>query len=322
MLFWNDVEPRFQGEWEISATFFTFSPACATFPFETNFFYVIFRDVECIAVAPSQQLRVDLVAVEVSSVVHVSHEISFPRCIRKRFENEAHPPDLHISTILVAIPTGTILVAMASGKYFGLTQLVGGFVNSFKERCACAPVDWCCVGLNATAESMMDGSYDLWLRSEQMPCLRKYEQKPLAGDINFNELDKLSKITSDPYIHNSVQEDVDDDADAEDIPLNSYFSSPKNDVPPSSSKKSRACRMRFGVRRGMKGMSRKLHNNQKNKRSVPNTIKLQDRQQASKYMYPSQELSRAPFLYPLKEEGSKSSADDDLSFGSSTARLT
>ena len=212
---------------------------------------------------------------------------------------------------------------MASGKYFGLTQLVGGFVTSFKEKCACAPVDWCCVGLNATAESMMDGSYDLWLQSEQMPCLRKYEQKPLVGDINFNELDKLSTITSDPKIHNSAQKDVDDDADAEDIPLNSYFSSPKNDVPPSSSKKSRACRMRFGVRRGMKGMSRKLHNNQKNKRSVPNTIKLQDRQQKSKYMYPSQKLSGAPFLYPLKEEGSESSADDDLrvSFGSSTARL-
>ena len=174
---------------------------------------------------------------------------------------------------------------------------------------------------------MKDGSYDLWLQSEQMPCLRKYEQKPLVGDINFNELDKLSTSTSDLQIHISVQEDVDDEADAEDIPLNSYFSSPKNDVTPtctpSSSNKSRACRMSFGVRRGMKSMSRKLHNNQKNKRSVPNTIKLQDRQQASKYMYPSQELSGAPFLYmyPLKEEGSKSSADDDLSFGSSTTRL-
>ena len=225
----------------------------------------------------------------------------------------------HIPTTL-HIPT--ILVAMASGKYFGLTQLVGGFVTSFKEKCACVPVDWCCVGLNATAESMKDGSYDLWLQSEQMPCLRRYEQKPLVGDINFNELDKLSTSTSDLQIHISVQEDVDDEADAEDIPLNSYFSSPKNDVTPtpSSSNKSRACRLSFGVRRGMKSMSRKLHN-QKNKRSVPNTIKLQDCQQASKYMYPSQELSGAPFLYPLKEEGSKSSADDDLSFGSSTTRL-
>ena len=71
----NDVEPRFQGEWEISATF-----SCLLFSKRTSFVRYS-GDVEDISVAPSQQLRVDLVAVEVSSGIHVSHEISLPRYV-------------------------------------------------------------------------------------------------------------------------------------------------------------------------------------------------------------------------------------------------
>lgn len=215
-----------------------------------------------------------------------------------------------------------------NSKYFGLAQMAGGFATSLKEKCACIPVEWCCIGFgNVTTDAVIDGSrhHDLWLQSEQMSCLNKYEQKPLVEDIDFNDLNKRSMNNqSVPYSNHgyySSREDIDKDDDdddhddADDIPfLNSYFSPSEMSTPSSS--KSRAYRMRLGVRRGLKGVSRKLRKDRFEKKcQVPNAITLHE----SASEYPSQELSQSHFLYPLKEEASsKSSANEDESIDTST----
>ena len=206
-----------------------------------------------------------------------------------------------------------------NNKYFGLAQMAGG--TSLKEKCACMPVEWCCIGFSnvTTADAVIDGSHhDLWLQSEQMSCLNKYEQKPLVEDIDFNDLNKRSMNNqSGPHGYCSSREDDDDDDnddDAEDIPfLNSYFSPSEMSTPSSS--KSRAYRMRLGVRRGLKSVSRKLRKERFEKKcQVTNAITLHE----SASEYPSQELSQSHFLYPLKEEASKSSVNEDESIDAST----
>lgn len=213
-----------------------------------------------------------------------------------------------------------------NSKYFGLAQMAGGFgsfATSLKEKCACMPADWCCIGFsNVTTDAVIDGSYDLWLQKEQTPCLNKYEQKPLVEDIDFDYLNKRSMNNqSVPYSSHScyssqkdVDDDDDDDDDADDIPfLNSHFSPSEMSTPSSS--KSRAYRIRLGVRRGLKGVSRKLRKERFEKKcQVPNAITLHE----SESEYPSQELSQSHFLYPLKEEASKSSANEDESIDTST----
>lgn len=212
-----------------------------------------------------------------------------------------------------------------NNKYFGLAQMAGGFATSLKEKCACMPVEWCCIGFsNVTTDAVIDGSHhDLWLQSEQISCLNKYEQKPLVEDIDFNDLNKRSmNYQSGPHSNHgycSSREDIDkddddDDDDAEDIPfLNSYFSPSEMSTPSSS--KSRAYRMRLGVRRGLKSVSRKLRKDRFEKKcQVTNAITPHE----SASEYPSQELSQSHFLYPLKEEASKSSVNEDESIDAST----
>ena len=214
-----------------------------------------------------------------------------------------------------------------NSKYFGLAQMANGLACSLKEKCACMPVDWCCIGFNSvTTDAVIDGSYDLWLQNEQTPCLNKYEQKPLVGDIDFNDLNKRSENDrGDQYFtlncsssRGNIDDDDDDDTTTDDKPfLNSYFSSSGISTPSSS--KLRANRMRLGVRRGLRGVSRKLRKERvKKKCQVPHEIKLLE----SASEYPSQVLSRSHFLYPVKEESPRSSADEDESIGSlATSRL-
>ena len=46
-----------------------------------------------------------------------------------------------------------------NSKYFGLAQMAGGFATSLKEKCACMPVEWCCIGFgNVTTDAVIDGS--------------------------------------------------------------------------------------------------------------------------------------------------------------------
>ena len=213
-----------------------------------------------------------------------------------------------------------------NSKYFGLAQMAGGFATSLKEKCVCMPVDWCCVGFsNVTTGAVIDGSYDLWLQKEQTSCLNKYEQKPLVDDIDFNNLNKrsmnnqsVSYSSQGYYSPHGIDDDDDDDDDddTEDTPfLNSYMYFSQSDVSTPNSSKSRVYRMGLGVCRGLKGISRKLRKDTSRLQKtwqVPDANTLQE----SASEYPSQELSRSHFLFPLKEESSKSRAIEDDSIDS------
>ena len=184
-------------------------------------------------------------------------------------------------------------------KYFGFAQLCGSIIDSVKANCSpCFPVNWCGVGIDATTDGLRDGRYDPWLQRET-PHLDRYEQKPPpVGDIKFHEKD--------------LEATIDESLQANDMGLNSYGDTPSTGMP-SSASTTTMCRMRFGVKRGLKKVSSKMQIGKKKHRC--GVKKAHDDFTIINSAYPTQELAMKEngFLYPLQEETETGASVDDTS---------